>query len=195
MTRKTRQALILLAIAATAVVAVAGVMFSRRGAETAAPPAETTPAAATGDSAPAPTTTAPTRAAGPSGTAAATTSATHAGPTDVVATTSTPGGTARPVSVALGYADWDAANSVVEAAGFVTDVVEDGGTCTLTLTKGTATVTATRTGAADATTTNCGRLTVPGASVLPGAWQVSLTYRSATSFGTSAALTVQVPTR
>jgi hypothetical protein len=97
--------------------------------------------------------------------------------------------------VSLGYADWDAAGAQVEAAGFAIGVVESGGTCTLTLTRNGAAVSVTSTGAEDATTTNCGRLTVPGAQVGAGDWQAVLSYRSGTAHGTSTPVTVKVPTR
>jgi hypothetical protein len=99
------------------------------------------------------------------------------------------------VQVGLGYSDWDAAGKRVEAAGFVSGVVESGGTCTFSMTDGTRTVQATSTGQADATTTNCGSLMIPGAQVPAGRWTATLSYRSNAAHGTSPAATVTVPAR
>jgi len=101
----------------------------------------------------------------------------------------------REVQVTLGFVDWDAAGQQVEAAGFVAGTVASGGVCTLTLTKGTATVTATSIAEADATTTNCGALTIPGAQVAAGSWQATLSYQADSAHGISAATTVTVPAR
>jgi hypothetical protein len=74
-------------------------------------------------------------------------------------------------------------------------VVEDGGTCHVTLTFGGETVRADRAAMADATTTVCGGIEVGGPDLDPGLWEAVLTYESPTSSGVSAPVTVRVPTR
>jgi hypothetical protein len=95
--------------------------------------------------------------------------------------------------VSLTFADWNATTAAVEVDGYLAGIVEDGGTCTLTLTQGGATATAEVPGTADATTTSCGGASVPGAQLAPGTWTAVLTYRSGTSTGTSAPAEVTVP--
>ena len=109
--------------------------------------------------------------------------------TDVPATNS-----ARPdASIFITYSGWDAGNRVVEVDGYVQQVVEDGGTCTLTLTKGGASATASRPATADVSSTSCGALTVPADQLSSGTWSAVVSYASSTSQGSSAPLDVQVP--
>jgi hypothetical protein len=97
------------------------------------------------------------------------------------------------VSVTLTRARWDAGTSSVRAAGFVGGVVESDGSCTLTLSRGSDERTAEAPGAADATTTTCAGLAVPGDQLSAGTWTAVLSYRSADSSGSSQPLTVTVP--
>jgi hypothetical protein len=94
--------------------------------------------------------------------------------------------------VVLSYASLDPHAGVVSGAGYVTPVIEDGGTCVLVLTKGSSTVTATSTGKADAATTDCGNLEVPRSRLSAGTWQAALKYSSAAAHGMSAKLTVEI---
>lgn len=117
------------------------------------------------------------------------------------AVTSEPrGGTAvsdapRPTAtdVVLSYAGWEDAVRAVEAAGYVSPVVEDGGTCTLELTSDGRTTSTTVAAVADATTTVCPGLSVPGDDLAPGTWTARLEYSSPTTEGTSEPLDVEVP--
>jgi hypothetical protein len=102
---------------------------------------------------------------------------------------------AKTVPVALTYVDWDPTGGQVEASGFVPEVVELGGSCTLSLAKGDLHVETTRTAEPDATTTNCGLLTIAGDKVPAGTWTAALSYRSTKSQGTSAPMSVTVPAR
>ncbi|RBY77803.1 hypothetical protein DQ238_14160 [Geodermatophilus sp. TF02-6] len=95
--------------------------------------------------------------------------------------------------VVLTLAGWDPASGAVLASGYVSPVVEDGGTCTLELRRDDEAVTATGEGLADATTTVCGDLRVPGSDLAAGEWSAVLRYESDTGVGESAALTVEVP--
>lgn len=82
---------------------------------------------------------------------------------------------------------------VVEIRGFVSNIYEDGGVCTATLTSGTNTVTQTSAAFKDATTTLCGTIDIPrNKFVTGGDWQATLSYSSATVSGKSASHAVSV---
>jgi hypothetical protein len=99
------------------------------------------------------------------------------------------------VGVALNYAGWEQASDAVEASGFVSGVVEDGGTCRVTLTRGDETAVAETRGLADATTTVCPSVVLAGAELSAGTWTAVLSYESGTSTGVSVPLEVEVPSR
>lgn len=115
------------------------------------------------------------------------------GPEDPVATDAPVPTDGSRTAVVLTFAEWDGAGSAVDAAGFVQGVVEDGGICTLTVSRGSAQVTAQGAAEADAATTTCGSLSVPGHSLAPGSWQVRLSYTSAGVDVSSDVVTVEVP--
>ncbi|MGY1773911.1 hypothetical protein [Blastococcus sp. SYSU D00813] len=98
-----------------------------------------------------------------------------------------------PADVVLSYADWDAASASVHVNAFLGGLLEDGGTCTLTLTQGGESRTASASGVADVSTTICGLLEVPGSGLAPGAWSAVVTYDSPTTRGASDAVEVTVP--
>ncbi|MGY1652135.1 hypothetical protein [Geodermatophilus sp. SYSU D01119] len=100
---------------------------------------------------------------------------------------------AEETSVAISNAYWDPAEAALFASGFVSPVVEDGGTCTLLVSRDGNTVRATVEGIADATTTVCDRLVLPGDELRPGTWSVVLQYESGTASGESAPFEVEVP--
>lgn len=95
--------------------------------------------------------------------------------------------------VVLSYAVWEQGTQALEAAGYVSPVVEDGGTCTLELTGAERTFSVTGPATADATTTVCTGVSVPGDELAAGTWTLRLHYTSATTEGTSEPLTVEVP--
>lgn len=120
-------------------------------------------------------------------------------PTDV-ATDPAPSAAPTPTDGARGeatvqitYYGWNPGSSVVEVGGFVPFLVEEGGTCTLTLTQGGASATATREATPNVTSTACGELVVPGDQLAPGTWSAVLGYESERSTGTTEAVEVQVP--
>ena len=98
----------------------------------------------------------------------------------------------RKVDVVVTYADWSAADRVVEAGAYVT-VVEEPGTCTLKLTSGGRSATSSIPALTDASTMSCGGLTVPRDKLASGTWTAVVLYESATSAGTSAPSEVVVP--
>jgi hypothetical protein len=122
----------------------------------------------------------------------------------VVATDPPPQTAGGSVDVVVTFAAWDAPAGVaavdgksgsVKVNGYVSGVVENGGTCTLTLTSGSVHVTGQVTAQADATTTICPEISVSDPRLTPGAWQAVLAYRSPSSQGSSPATKVQVTAR
>jgi hypothetical protein len=114
--------------------------------------------------------------------------------TDAPSTVTAPppsGGPTRSVEVVLAYVEWDGTG--VSAAGYVAHTVEQGGTCTLTLSRGGSSVEATGTALPDAATTACGGLAVPREELSPGTWTSVLSYASGTSQGSSETVEVEVP--
>lgn len=80
-----------------------------------------------------------------------------------------------------------------EARGYATGVVEDGGTCTLTLTKGSAKVSFTSSGIGDVNKTTCGVLAFDRSKLSAGDWTAVLSYSSGTISGSSTSQTLKVP--
>lgn len=154
---------------------------------------------------------APPSAASPTGEPSGSLPSTSLSPTSALSTTPAPGAlepapsavatdaprpaAGRDVAVTVTYSGWDNQAADVEVDGFVAGVVEQGGTCTLTLTSGSATVTQQHPAQADASTTQCGTVTVPGARLTAGQWRAVLGYSSATSSGASTPVSVTVPAR
>jgi hypothetical protein len=101
--------------------------------------------------------------------------------------------TGEPVQVAITYAGWDPSRREVQVDGYVAGISEEGGTCTLTLTRGGASVSGSNDGVADAHLTACGALAVPGSEVSAGTWRAVLSYRSAGHSGASESWDVEVP--
>ena len=105
------------------------------------------------------------------------------------------GGVVPDVEVVTSYAGWDATSGDVAAAGYVTGVVEDGGTCTLTLSRSGQEVVVEAPGLADASTTACGGLEVAGTALAPGQWSAVLAYRSDAASATAEPVRVDNPGR
>lgn len=96
-----------------------------------------------------------------------------------------------PASVTLTYIRYTGQG--VEGAGFV-NVFEEGGTCTLTLTKGSSKVTAVSQGFTDVNKTTCPPVTIARSQIpQAGEWTVILSYKSETKNGSSAEQKVSVP--
>jgi hypothetical protein len=96
------------------------------------------------------------------------------------------------VPVIVTFHGWDPGAELVEVAGYVAGVIEEGGSCTLTLTRDGQTVTGTSEAVPAASTTDCGGVTVPGDQVTDGVWSAVLTYESAAHEGSSEAWDVEV---
>jgi hypothetical protein len=96
------------------------------------------------------------------------------------------------VPVVVTFYGWNAAAEQVQVGGYVSGVVEEGGTCTLTLTRGGETVAAHGSATADAATTACGELDVAGDQLSAGTWQAVLRYESPSHTGAADAVDVEV---
>ncbi|WP_029432606.1 hypothetical protein [Blastococcus sp. URHD0036] len=94
--------------------------------------------------------------------------------------------------VVLTQAEWDPAEAALLGSGYISPVVEDGGTCTLEVSRDGNVVRATTEGIADATTTVCDGLALPGDELRSGTWTVVLRYESETTSGESAPVEVEV---
>jgi hypothetical protein len=105
--------------------------------------------------------------------------------TPVVVTTST-------APVVMTYSGWNASAKQAMAGGYVTGVIEDGGTCTLTLTHAGVSVSAQGPARPDAATTACGGLSIPGSKLSAGTWKAVLSYSSKTSTGSSSSVDIAV---
>lgn len=77
-------------------------------------------------------------------------------------------------------------NDAVEVGAYVSNVIEDGGTCKLSLTQGSQTVTATTTAVSNARTTDCPTLSVKKNQLASGIWKAVVTYTSSGFSGASA---------
>lgn len=128
--------------------------------------------------------------AAPSSTSTVTTAATPT-PTPIKTLEGTPSprptttdvASGMPVSVVL--ATWGVDGDAISASAYVTDVVEEGGTCTLHVQSADGKRTSTRDSLPTGQNTSCGfiDLALEDAGVAP--WTVWISYRSTTSEGTS----------
>jgi len=97
------------------------------------------------------------------------------------------------VTPQLTYYGWVDDIGAVEAGGIVLDVVESGGTCTLTLRQGSSEVDVSAEAVDNVTSTSCPAMTVPRDRLQPGTWLATLSYESDTSRGAGEAVEVDVP--
>jgi hypothetical protein len=87
----------------------------------------------------------------------------------------------------------DTAAGVIYGVAEITNVVEDGGTCTLTFIGAGKTKTVSGKAEVNATDTQCHPLELPIAGLPKGAALITMTYNSPTHVGTSAAVAVTIP--
>ncbi|MCU1475685.1 MAG: hypothetical protein JWQ64_378 [Subtercola sp.] len=133
----------------------------------------------------------PTRPPTPSATPTATVTPTPT-PTPIPTSTAVPPAPGAVVPF-ITSASWDAADGGISVSAFVPEIVESGGTCTITATSGAATATASFPANASATTTDCGSNTLASSTLTTGAWNVVVSYSSPASSGASAVTVVEVP--
>ncbi len=139
----------------------------------------------------------------PEGTPAPTTAEEVPGPTASATPTASPDAapapppSLAPVDVVTTWSMWDpSAGTAGEAqvAGYVAGVVEDGGTCYLTLTSGDDVVEGSAAAVADAAATSCGAVSVPRSAIPHGGdWNAVLRYVSPTSSGAAPAVPIGIP--
>lgn len=87
---------------------------------------------------------------------------------------------------------WGQANEKVEVAARVPGVLEEGGTCTLTLKKDGVTRSATSQGIANVSEVSCGFIAIPRSSLTAGEWSATVSYSSPKANGVSEAKTITV---
>jgi hypothetical protein len=132
--------------------------------------------------------------AGPGDSATPSTSAT-ALPTDSASPSPSPTATAPKGKATISIVDSgvDAAGGVIFAVAEITNVVEDGGTCTMTFIGAGKTKTISGKAESNATDTQCHPLEIALAGLPKGAGLVTISYSSNGYAGTSAAIAVTVP--
>ncbi|WNM24368.1 hypothetical protein RN607_13445 [Demequina capsici] len=170
-------------------VAVAAASFALSGCTGDTPEPSTTPTtSATASSTPS-TSTSSTPSESPSATPSSDGVA-----TDSAAPTPTATAGSGRVSAVVALTRYGVTNGELTAAGFVQDVVEEGGYCTITATRGDRSASASGLGTPSAASTDCGEgLSIDTAQLGSGDWKVVLSYRSDGYEGASAPVTVTVP--
>ncbi len=91
------------------------------------------------------------------------------------------------------YSGWDAASRTVQVGAYGQAVDVSPGQCTLVLTRGNARQVVSRAAVPDATTMQCGTLTIAGTALSSGSWTASVAYASSDRAGTSDPVVVEVP--
>lgn len=96
----------------------------------------------------------------------------------------------RAASVTITYAGQY--GDSIEIGSYVTNVLEDGGTCTLTLTKDSQRITDDVEGVQDASRTSCPVFTIARSRLSAGTWKAVVSYSSSTASGESSEKTLTV---
>ncbi len=178
-------AIVALVVAAAAVAATA---LGRDGTTVATPPELPVTTTASAE----PTSTSTSIPATPATTPSAETPSSTAEAEPTTTPPSEPGTTTpslAPVDVVIATSGWR--NGAAVVSGYAT-VIEDGGTCTATLTRGDVQASASRPATPDAQTTSCGLIEVQDPALTPGTWTVVLAYTSRTSTGTSEPMSITI---
>lgn len=111
-------------------------------------------------------------------------------PTPAATSTAAPVDGKTSVTPFITTADYDASGKALDVSAIVPNVIEAGGTCTVTITSAGTTRTATANGVAASSYTGCEAVSF--AKPAAGTWTVTVRYSSTKAAGTSAARTVQV---
>lgn len=83
-------------------------------------------------------------------------------------------------------------NNVIEVGGYVANVIENHGTCTLKLSKSNITKTVSVNATSNASSTDCSVMSLTRSELEPGAWNATVIYTSSTSAGTSEPRSIEV---
>lgn len=120
---------------------------------------------------------------------------TSVAPSESASASATPTPTAAKAKAQISFVDSgvDTAGGVIFAVAEVTNVVEDGGLCTLTFIGAGKTKTITGKAEANATDTQCHPLELSLSGLPKGAGLITITYNSPTHSGTSSAVAVNIP--
>jgi hypothetical protein len=129
------------------------------------------------------------------GDSATPSSSSSVAPTEAPTESASPTPSAAKAKAQIAFVDSgvDTAGGVIFAVAEVTNVVEDGGLCTLTFIGAGKTKTISGKAEANATDTQCHPLELSLAGLPKGAGLITITYNSATHVGTSAAVAVTIP--
>jgi hypothetical protein len=102
-----------------------------------------------------------------------------------------PEGQKRTVNPVIGFIQ-QSDNKNVESNGYITEAIEDDGTCTLTLEKNGQKVSVSKKAMPDAQSTVCGLMTIERSRLSPGEWTATLNYSSSKNQGASKAVKIRV---
>lgn len=80
----------------------------------------------------------------------------------------------------------------IEVGAFVPSIIENNGTCTLTLSKDTVTKTVTVSAVNDASSTDCPVMSIPNNQLTSGKWSAKVSYSSPTAEGVSEPRDIEV---
>ncbi|MDQ1581480.1 MAG: hypothetical protein QOD05_2255 [Microbacteriaceae bacterium] len=103
--------------------------------------------------------------------------------------------TPDPVGAVVSIAGVDLDGKNVSVSGYVSGVIQDGGSCEFVLTpkSGTAAVTIPNTGIQNVMNTSCGTVQSPISNFARGSWSVVLKYTSGKTSVTSGAVDMEIP--
>lgn len=87
---------------------------------------------------------------------------------------------------------WGQADGKVQVAARVPKVLEDGGTCTLTMVRAGKSVSATRKGVSNVSEVSCGYISIPSTKLSSGTWSASVSYSSPVAKGTSKTISINI---
>jgi len=90
------------------------------------------------------------------------------------------------------YGQPDGAGTDFKLNGYVPEIIETDGKCTLTMVKGESTASTSKASLQNAQNTSCGQLIVPFEKLSAGTWQAVLSYESSMSSGSSATTQVEI---
>lgn len=103
------------------------------------------------------------------------------------------GTTSSVAPVITAYGQPGGAGTEFRLNGFIPNIIESNGTCTLTLTMDSKTASASKAALQNAQNTSCGQLVIPYTELnSPGTWAAILSYSSPTSSGSSAAMKITI---
>lgn len=134
----------------------------------------------------------------PSSSASSTPSAAPTTPSapDSLTPSTSPSSSSPPVlpqtNLVITRSGWDASTHTASAVAILPGQVLEQGSCTFTLTLNGVTQKATKASTPDASSTDCGLLTITDATLTPGSWSGVVTFTGGTTTATSTTFTIAV---